>query len=50
MKCIFLYNPHGGKGKIVKKLPYIIKKLRRKYETVDVYASRAPEDFTHRVR
>ena len=43
MKCIFLYNPHGGKGKIVKK-------LRRKYETVDVYASRAPADFTHRVR
>lgn len=50
MKCIFLYNPHGGRGKIVKKLPYIIKKLRRKYDTVDVYASRAPADFTHRVR
>lgn len=50
MKCIFLYNPHGGKGKIVKKIPYIIKKLRRNYETVDVYASRAPGDFTQKVR
>lgn len=50
MKCIFLYNPHGGRGKIAKKLPYIIKRLRRKYETVDVYASRAPGDFTAKIR
>lgn len=50
MKCIFLYNPHGGRGNIAKKLPLIIKYLRRKYDTVDVYASRAPKDFTIRVR
>lgn len=50
MKCIFLYNPHGGRGKIAKKLPYIIKRLRRKYDAVDVYASRGPGDFTHKVR
>lgn len=50
MKCIFLYNPHGGKGKTAKKLPYIIKHLRRKYDTVDVYASRGPGDFTERIR
>lgn len=50
MKCIFLYNPHGGRGKIAKKLPYIIKRLRNRYETVDVYASKAPGDFTRRVR
>lgn len=50
MKCIFLYNPHGGKGKAAKKLPYIIKRLRRKFDTVDVYASREPGDFTRRIR
>ena len=50
MKCIFLYNPHGGRGRIAKKLPYIIKRLHRKYETVDVYASRAPGDFTAKIR
>lgn len=50
MKCIFLYNPHGGKGKTAKKLPYIIRRLRHQYETVDVYASRAPGDFTAKIR
>lgn len=50
MKCIFIYNPNSGKGKIEKKLPYIVKKLRKKYDTVDVYATRARGDLTQKIR
>lgn len=50
MKCIFIYNPNGGRGKIAKRLPYIVKQLRRGYETVDVYASRAPGDFAVKLK
>ncbi len=49
MKCIFLYNPHGGRGKIAKKIPFIIKHLRRKYDVVDVYSSRSQGDLSLRV-
>ena len=49
MKCIFIYNPNSGKGKIAKKLSYIVKKLRTKYESVDVYATKAKGDLTKKV-
>lgn len=45
MKCLFLYNPVSGKGKIPKKLPYIIKVLKMQYERVDVYQTQSAEDL-----
>ena len=46
MKCVFIYNPVSGKGKIEKKLNYIIKKLKEKYNEVEVRATQAPGDMT----
>ncbi len=50
MKCIFIYNPNSGKGKIAKKLPYIRQRLKEKYEVVDVYATKARGDLTDKVK
>lgn len=44
MKCIFIYNPNSGRGKIAKKLPYIVRKLKSGYAQVDVYATKAKGD------
>ncbi len=44
MNCIFIYNPVSGRGKISKKLPYIEKTLKEKYDVVDVYATKGPGD------
>lgn len=47
MKCLFIYNPRSGRGKIKKKEEYIVKKLLEKYDIVDVaqtkYAGNAKE-------
>ncbi|MBQ9729105.1 MAG: YegS/Rv2252/BmrU family lipid kinase [Clostridia bacterium] len=45
MKCIFIYNPVSGKGKIAKKLDYIVAGLKEKYEEVDVYATKCSGDL-----
>lgn len=50
MKCIFIYNPQGGNGRIAKKIPLIVRYLGKRYESVDVYATRAPGDLTDKVR
>ena len=50
MKSIFIYNPNSGRGKTVKKLPYIVKMLSTKYDTVDVYATKARGDLTEKIR
>lgn len=50
MNCIFIYNPYSKRGKIAEKLPYIVKKLKTKYEEVDVYATKARGDLTDKVR
>ena len=50
MRCILLYNPNSGKGKLHKKLPYIQKKLREKFDEVVVQTTSSAEDFEHRVR
>lgn len=39
MKCLFLYNPCSGKGKIKKYAPYIEKRLKEKFAEVDVKPS-----------
>lgn len=45
MKCIFLYNPNSGKGKIKKSLPLIERTLKTRYEEVTLYATKSAEDM-----
>lgn len=42
MKCLFIFNPNSGKGKIVKKEKYIVEKLKTKYDVVDVAKTEYP--------
>lgn len=40
MKCLLIYNPvSGGSKKFIKKLPYVEKELKKKYEIVDIVAT-----------
>ena len=48
MKCLFLYNPNSGKGKLKKKLGYIQKTLEKKFETVDIAVTESSEDMTEK--
>ena len=41
MKCLFIYNPESGKGKVKKKLKFIEKKLKTVYDTVDIHESQS---------
>lgn len=50
MKCIFIYNPNSGKGKIAKKMPYICKMLHKKYDVVDTYATKSKDDFLTKLK
>ncbi len=50
MKCIFIYNPVGGKGVIEKKKDYIVSNLKEKYDEVDVYATQRAGDMTRIAR
>ncbi len=50
MKCIFIYNPVGGKGKIAKRRDYIVEQLKEKYDEVDVYETRCAGDMTRIAR
>ncbi len=50
MKCVFIYNPVSGKGKIAKKLNYIVKTLREKYDEVEVCATQSSGDMTRLAR
>ena len=45
MKCLFLYNPNSGKGKIQKKLPLIERMLKTRYDEVTLYATKSAEDL-----
>lgn len=50
MKCVFIYNPVSGKGKVVKKLPYIEKTLRKKYTEVELLATKKSGDMARFAR
>ena len=50
MKCVFIYNPVSGKGKIAKKLAYIEKKLLEKYDEVEIRATQGPGDMSRFAR
>lgn len=45
MRCLFIYNPVSGRGKITKKLDRIVRSLERKYSSVDTYATKYPGDM-----
>ena len=45
MKCLFIYNPKSGKGKIIKKKEYIIESLKMRFDTVDVHESLSASDI-----
>ena len=49
MKCLFLYNPNSGKGKIQKKLPLIERMLKTRYEEVTLYATKSAEDLQSKI-
>ena len=44
MKCIFIYNPKSGKGKVFKNIEFIKKELSKKYDIVDIYETKSQED------
>ncbi len=46
MKCLFAYNPVSGKGKIKKKLDYIVNRLSEKYDEVEVYETKKAGDIS----
>lgn len=50
MKCIFIYNPKSGKGKIFKNLEYIVTQLKTKYSVVDVYETKSQEDTIRKAK
>ncbi len=50
MRCIFIYNPVGGRGIIERKKDYIVQELKEKYEIVDAYATQCAGDMTRMAR
>ncbi len=50
MKCLFLYNPNSGKGKLERKLPLIRKLLSKRYSRIEVVATKSGDDLEDRVR
>ena len=43
MKCVFIYNPNSGKGKIKKKKDYIYSRLKEKFDEVEMIATEYPK-------
>ncbi len=50
MKCIFIYNPVSGKGKIAARKDYIVGELKEKYEEVVAVATQSAGDMTRIAR
>ncbi len=50
MNCLFLYHPKSGRGKVAKKIGYIEKTLRTRFERVDIIATESGEDMTRHAR
>ncbi len=50
MKCLFLYNPNSGKGKLAAKMKVIERMLGKKYEEVETVATESAEDLISRMR
>ena len=50
MRCLFLYNPVSGRGKVAKKADAIVRALKSKYEIVDVYETKEAGDMENAAR
>jgi len=50
MKCLFLYNPFSGKGRVVRYLPLIKKTLNDKFDFVDFYETKSMEDTIEKAK
>ena len=50
MKCLFLYNPNSGRGKVAKKTAYIRRKLEERYEVVNIVETSSAQDMEARAR
>lgn len=50
MKCLFLYNPNSGRGKIAGNIGKIRKKLHTRYEKVVIYAANGAQDLENKIR
>lgn len=50
MKCLFLYNPNSGKGKIKRKIAYIEKRLKRRYSEVEICVTESAESLEQKVK
>lgn len=44
MKCLFIFNPKSGRGKVLKNEQFIANKLKTKYSIVDIYKTKEPKD------
>ena len=45
MKALICYNPKSGKQKVGNNLDYIKKRLKTKYENIDVYTTTGPKSI-----
>ncbi len=49
MKCVFIYNPQSGRGKIAKKIEFIKRRLRTVYQEVNVCITQTAEQLEEKV-
>lgn len=50
MRCLFLYNPASGKGKLTKRLPYIRRRLEERFSFVECRETKSCEDLEEQVK
>lgn len=44
MKCLFIYNPNSGTGRINNNLNYVINRLMTKFDQIDCHPTKRPQD------
>lgn len=49
MKCMFVFNPQSGKGKVLKKIDFIKQKLQQKFEEVVFCETKSRQDLIDKV-
>ena len=50
MKCLFIYNPQSGKGKLLKHISYIKLKLCEKFEEVKIISTKSRDDLIQQIK
>lgn len=50
MRCIFIYNPKSGRGKIISKIPLIKEKLSARFDEVVLYETKSQADTVKAAR